>query len=41
MRCDEPALVILGLSLAGWSVLVSLGLAALAGWGAGPKRSKG
>jgi disulfide bond formation protein DsbB len=41
VRCDEPALVILGLSLAGWSVLVSLGLAALAGWGAALKRSKG
>ena len=38
VRCDEPALVILGLSLAGWSVLVSLGLAVLAGWGARLKR---
>ena len=41
VRCDEPALVIFGLSLAGWSVLVSLGLAALAGWGAGLKQRMG
>ena len=33
VRCDAPALVIFGLSLAGWNVLVSLGLAALAGVG--------
>ena len=38
VRCDEPALVILGLSLAGWSALVSLGLAVLAFWGARLKR---
>jgi disulfide bond formation protein DsbB len=28
VRCDEPALVILGLSLAGWNVLICLVLAA-------------
>lgn len=38
VRCDEPALVIFGLSLAGWSVFVSLGLAALAASGARPRR---
>ena|ERR1700732_4828561 len=37
-RCDAPALRILGLSLAGWSALVSAGLAALAVAGA---RSRG
>lgn len=30
VRCDEPAFVFLGLSMAGWNVLYSLGLAALA-----------
>ncbi|HMK88591.1 MAG TPA: disulfide bond formation protein B [Methylocystis sp.] len=30
VRCDEPALVILGLSLAGWSALISLAFSALA-----------
>jgi disulfide bond formation protein DsbB len=30
VRCDVPALVVLGLSLAGWNVLLSLGLAAVA-----------
>lgn len=29
-RCDEPALVVLGLSMAGWNMLVALGLAAFA-----------
>ena len=32
-RCDAPALRILGLSLAGWNALISVGLAALAGAG--------
>lgn len=32
VRCDEPALVVLGLSMAGWNVLTSLGLAVLAWW---------
>ena len=31
VRCDQPALKILGLSLAAWNVPVGLGLAALAG----------
>ena len=30
VRCDVPALVVLGLSLAGWNVLLSLGLAMVA-----------
>lgn len=34
VRCDEPALVVLGLSLAGWNALLSLVLAAAAAWGA-------
>ncbi|HEY1309332.1 MAG TPA: disulfide bond formation protein B [Pseudolabrys sp.] len=34
VRCDEAAWRFLGLSLAGWNVLVSLGLACVAGWGA-------
>ncbi len=33
VRCDEPALLLFGLSLAAWSALVSLGLAGLAAWG--------
>jgi disulfide bond formation protein DsbB len=33
VRCDEPALLVFGLSLAVWEAVVSLGLAALAGWG--------
>jgi disulfide bond formation protein DsbB len=37
-RCDAPALRILGLSLAGWNAVVSVGLAALAVGGA---RSRG
>jgi disulfide bond formation protein DsbB len=32
-RCDAPALRILGLSLAAWNALISVGLAALAGAG--------
>ena len=34
VRCDEAAIRILGLSLSGWNVLVSLGLACVAAWGA-------
>jgi disulfide bond formation protein DsbB len=34
VRCDEAAWRFLGLSLAGYNVLVSLALAAIAGWGA-------
>jgi disulfide bond formation protein DsbB len=34
VRCDEVAWRFLGLSLAGWNVLVSLGLACVALWGA-------
>ena len=34
IRCDEAAWRFLGLSLAGYNVLISLALAAIAGWGA-------
>jgi len=34
VRCDEAAARFLGLSLAGWNVLVSLALAGAAAWGA-------
>jgi disulfide bond formation protein DsbB len=34
VRCDEAALRILGISLSGYDALVSLFLAAVAGWGA-------
>lgn len=34
VRCDEVSWRFLGLSLAGWNVLDSLGLAAVAAWGA-------
>lgn len=34
VRCDEAAWRFLGLSLAGYNVLLSLGLSALAAWGA-------
>ena len=33
VRCDEAAWRFLGLSLAGWNVLISLALAAVATWG--------
>lgn len=33
VRCDTPAIRILGLSLAGWNAVISIGLAALAGLG--------
>jgi disulfide bond formation protein DsbB len=33
-RCDKPAFVFLGLSMAGWNALLSLGLAALSAWAA-------
>jgi disulfide bond formation protein DsbB len=43
VRCDEPALLVFGLSLAVWEAVASTGLAALAAWGflhgrAAPKR---
>ncbi len=34
VRCDEPALKVLGLSLAAWYGLISAGLAVVAGFGA-------
>jgi disulfide bond formation protein DsbB len=34
VRCDEAAWRFLGLSLAGYNVLISLLLAAIAAWGA-------
>ncbi len=34
VRCDAPALLVFGLSLAAWNVLVSLLLCLLAAWGA-------
>jgi len=34
VRCDEAAWRFLGLSLAGYNVLISLALAAIAGWAA-------
>ena len=39
VRCDVAAWRFLGLSLAGYNVLISLGLAAMALWGALAKRS--
>lgn len=33
VRCDAPALRILGVSLAGWNAVISAGLAVLSGWG--------
>ena len=33
VRCDEAALRVLGLSLAGWNAVASAALAAVAGWG--------
>jgi disulfide bond formation protein DsbB len=38
VRCDEAAWRFLGLSLAGYNVLISLALAALAAWGIGAGR---
>lgn len=40
IRCDEPAWVFLGLSMAGWNALISLGLAGLSGWSAAAIWSK-
>lgn len=34
VRCDEPALFVLGLTLANWNAVISLALAAAAGFGA-------
>ncbi len=39
VRCDQAAWRFLGLSLAGYNVLISLGLAAIALWGALAKRA--
>ena len=36
MRCDEAAWRFLGLSLAGYNVLISLALAGIAAWGFSP-----
>ena len=38
IRCDEVQWRFLGLSLAGYNVLISLGLAAVAGWGIARRR---
>jgi len=42
-RCDDAAWRFLGLSLAGYDALISLALAAVAGWGlwAGGKQMRG
>lgn len=40
VRCDEPAFVFLGLSMAGWNVLYSLGLVAVSIWGVLKWRNK-
>jgi len=40
VRCDEAAWRFLGLSLAGWNVLISLGLAALAVWAIAAARGR-
>lgn len=34
VRCDEPAWVFLGVSMAGWNAILSLALAAFAAWAA-------
>ena len=34
VRCDEPALFVLGLTLANWNGMISLALAGVAGFGA-------
>lgn len=39
VRCDQPALVILGLSMAGWNALASAGLVVL--WGLSLRRLRG
>ena len=39
-KCDEAALRIFGLSFAGWNVVVSLVIAAIALWGVGSARKK-
>jgi disulfide bond formation protein DsbB len=38
--CDDAAFRVLGLSLAGWNAIVSLGLAAVAAWGAAAPRAR-
>jgi len=39
VRCDEPALTVLGLSLAAWNGIVSFALMAIAGWGVAVTRA--
>ncbi len=41
VACDQPSWVFLGLSMAAWNALASLGLAAIALWGALQGRLKG
>jgi disulfide bond formation protein DsbB len=41
VRCDEAAWRFLGLSLAGWNVVISLGLAGIATAGAVAHNSRG
>ncbi len=38
IRCDEPALLVLGFSLAAWSALLCVALSGLASWGFWRKR---
>ena len=38
IRCDEPALLVLGFSLAAWSALLCAAFSGLAGWGFWRKR---
>jgi disulfide bond formation protein DsbB len=38
IRCDEPALLLMGLSLAAWSALLCAGFSGLAAWGFWRKR---
>lgn len=40
VRCDEPALTVLGLSLAAWNGVVSLILMGLASWGVAVSRAR-
>lgn len=39
-RCDDVAFALFGISMAGYNVLLSLALAAFAGWGAGRSRRR-
>jgi len=40
VRCDEVSLRVLGLSFAGWNVLLSVSLAAIAGLGANAQKRR-